>query len=350
MISRRKIATAAALLAAVTLAATATLAGAREEIHRMSSCTINVAAQYGTNDAAIRKAIRAAEEKGCDLYFRGDTTFRYDDVLVLDGLAAYGDGSTTVLRASDPTRSAIILTGQGPELRRLKVASPNSSMRRTNSESSSVLVRDAAGFTVARVIAVRPASVGFFVTRSSYGKLLRSSARNTFADGIHVTDRSHHVEVAYNSVQRSRDDMIGLVSYRSNGDRIHHINVHHNKGDNSDVADPHGRGIAVAGGRDIQLNENSVKGTAGAGIYIASEPGWATYGVDDVKVNKNVVRKPAREIHNANILIWAAQADYPVRNVTRSGNNLDRAETAVRKITENGGYYSGISIGWFYRN
>ena len=101
----------------------------------------------------------------------------------------------------------------------------------------------------------------------------------------------------------------------------------------------------MVGGESIQIARNTLQQSHGAGIYVASEPGWQTFGVDDVRIDDNVIRAPdLANVHEANILIWGGRPEYPVWGVRGSGNDLDRSKQGVRVL----GAASDVSIDWFY--
>ena len=316
------------LLLVALLAATVTTAAAAAGV-------VNVAS-YGHDDGAIRQALTAAAAQGASLYFPAGT-YTYDSTLTLNGLSAYGDGAGSVLVATSPSSSAIVLTGSYPSLRAVKVTSPNATQRLTNDESSGVLIRDASHFTVEDVTVSGEGSAGILTRDSTDGRIVRDVVANTEADGIHNTDGSSYINIGWNRVTGTGDDFISVVSYRSDGRRCHDINVYWN----TVGWQPWGRGIAFVGGYNLYASSNNIQHTYGAGIYVASESAWSTYGIDHVVLNSNTIRYPAQGIHNANIRVSGSQPGYPITNVTGSANDVDPSKPAVRAS----GYISGISIG-----
>jgi hypothetical protein len=64
---------------------------------------VNVRAQFGTDDAAVRAAIAVAQDGHCGFYFDANTTFHTSDLITLDGIPAYGAGPSTVISGDNPT-------------------------------------------------------------------------------------------------------------------------------------------------------------------------------------------------------------------------------------------------------
>jgi len=111
-----------------------------------------------------------------------------------------------------------------------------------------------------------------------------------------------------NNVRESGDDMIAVVSYLGAGDAsllapaqvAATIDVRRRRElvrdvliSGNDVAAPYwGRGISVVGGEDIGIVDNRIDAsTHGAAIYIAREAGYATFGVRNVRVERNHITR-----------------------------------------------------------
>jgi putative cofactor-binding repeat protein len=302
---------------------------------------LNVATQFGTDDAAVHAAISAAQAADCGVYFTS-TTFHYSSPLVLDGLRAYGDGPSSVLQASDPNNSAVFLAGNGPQIHNLQITAPTASSRGDDWENAGVMVKGATGFVVDHVTVDRVRGVGIFDFGGAFGSITSNTVRNALADGIHNAHGAHNVDLAFNTVTNAGDDLISVVSYTFDDGACHDISVH----DNTVSTQPWGRGIALVGGQSIRIVRNSISDTYGAGIYIASEPGWlSTVGVSGAVVSDNTIRYPDQSgTHWANIRVWGGDPGFPVGNVSGVNNRLDRSKPGVRAD----GSISNIAIGWTY--
>jgi len=316
-----------------------------------SSTDINVLTQYGTTDSAIRSAINAASSQGKGLYFPA-ATYNYGSKLTFSGIKVHGDGDGTIFKPATKSSMALVLTGNGVELKSVKIncsqcelpSGPPTSARLSTGDSAGVFILPTAtNFVVDYVTVDRAGSTGILNWGGSYGSITNNKVLNTLADAIHNTNGANNVEVAYNSVSNVGDDMFAVVSYRSDGKLTHDIKVHDNTGNGQ----PWGRGATVVGGSNVQINNNDISHTYGAGIYIASENYWSTYGVNNVQINGNTVRYPDQgSIHNANIYIYSDQSSYPVAGVSGSSDNLDRLKPGLYTGTNT----SSISVGWFYGN
>ena len=149
-------------------------------------------------------------------------------------------------------------------------------------------------------------SSGIYVEYADNFLVAGNEVRRSLSDGIHITGGARNGRVLFNTVRESGDDLIGLVSYM--GDRdwmretaalltgtlaamrdrqlVRDVLVAHN-----DVAGNYwGRGITVVGGADITISNNRVSQTAiGAGILLARDASFVTWGVNNVLVQDNTI-------------------------------------------------------------
>lgn len=311
---------------------------------------VNVGSQFGYTDSAIRSAISVAQKNGCRVWFQAGT-YHYSNVLTDNGLKFWGAGTSSLLVADSKPNMAIKLTGNGAQLKGIKIncpqcelpSGPPTSARLSTPESAGVYLSNATNFLVDNVTVERAGSAGMISLGSSFGKITNSHVNNTLADGIHLTKGSNNIEVAGNTTSNVGDDMIAVVSYLSDGVQSHDINIHNNTVNGQ----PWGRGISVVGGNHVQIVSNSISNTYGAGIYAEAEGGtFNTYGDDTITISSNTIRNPARVIHNTNILVGTYNTTQVTKNVTGTNNNLDRAKPGL--VTQ--GNFSGVNVGWFYGN
>lgn len=299
---------------------------------------VNVLA-YGTSDGQIRQAISAAKAGSKQLYFP-TATYNTSATLDLTGLQVRGDGPSSRIVAAQPSQMALVVRGVGPSLRNVQITS-NASTRLSTPQSAGVFVDGASGFTIASVTVDRSGSAGIFLYGASSGSVSGNTMRNTLADAIHITHGSGNIDVGSNWVENAGDDMIGIVGYEADGSRPHDIFVH----DNNLTGQVWGRGVSAIGAINVRVLRNKITHSRGAAILVASEPGWLTYGSDNIELSDNVIRDPDwANIHGANILVSGLRAGYPVTNVYGTGNDCDDPKPIVRSE----GSYAGITVSGFY--
>jgi hypothetical protein len=280
---------------------------------------LNVRDEYGTSDASIRRAISVARSRDVALYFPAGR-YTFDSYLILDGVSAFGDGNTSVLEATNPASSAIILRGSHVTIESLKVTSPRASERMGSGEAAGVYVDGASDFLVARVTVDRAQNTGILVSGAAKGRLTSNSVRGTMADSIHITGASHDLVVRNNRVTNSGDDMIAVVSYLD-APPCSRITI----SGNVVRGQRWGRGISVVGGRRITVARNTVRDTSGAGVLINADGRYGTHGTADVRVVDNRISNTDRnDIHHGGIHLQG-QPDQFVTATVVSGNVVSDA-------------------------
>lgn len=149
-------------------------------------------------------------------------------------------------------------------------------------------------------------SAGIFIFRADGFLVAGNEVRRSLADGIHVTAGSRNGRVLGNTVRETGDDMIAVVSYLKSGNwqtetakslastyadqrelqLVSNVLVAAN-----DVEGQYwGRGISVVGGSAITIRDNRIaRTTQAAGVLLAREAGYLTWGVSNVLVQGNTI-------------------------------------------------------------
>ncbi|WP_338638395.1 right-handed parallel beta-helix repeat-containing protein [Burkholderia pyrrocinia] len=201
-----------------------------------------------------------------------------------------GYGAT--LAATNPADQTIVMSGAGSTLVGVTLAGTGTT-RLTTPASTKVEVTGA-GVQVLRVTIDGGASGGIFVFGGSGVAIVGNTVRATLADGIHTTYGSTNVLVQNNTVTGAGDDLIAVVSYVSDGRVNSNVLIDHN----AVSGNAWGRGISVVGGQAVTISNNTVDGVQkAAGILVAQEDSWKTYGVSNVVITGNVVTN----IQNSNV-------------------------------------------------
>ncbi len=242
--------------------------------------------------SAIMAAVAEARDSAEPVVYFPAGTYRYSRHIDLDSVHVEGAGtSATIFEATNNAKSAWVLIGDAPGIRNVTIRTATKPTKRaTEPETAGVHVADANHFLIDRVNVQDTASAGIIVrrsggNRSQYARISNCVIKDTLADGIHLTRGSHYIEVVKNDVSGVGDDMIAVVSYRSQADLSHHVRivknvVHNNKW---------GRGITVVGGVDVLIAENTIRRASGAGVYLASEIAYDTFGAWRVSVLNNLL-------------------------------------------------------------
>lgn len=236
------------------------------------------------NTAAINQALQVGKAQQQPVLVPCGV-FAYSDVLTADAVELYGEGDDSVLHALNVTREAIYLRGFGAAVRHLKLSGVVPTERMSPWECSRVVAREGATHFVIEGVCVDTSSAaGLVAEGASQGRIVGNRVSNTLADAIHMTNKSNRITVERNVVVNAGDDGIACVSYRGNGGMVCGIIARHNT-----ISDSvHGRCMSVVGGSDILYDGNMLSGNPyAAGIYLAQENSWDTYGVHDVVMRRN---------------------------------------------------------------
>jgi hypothetical protein len=123
---------------------------------------------------------------------------------------------------------------------------------------------------------IQPSGAHVFALGEEGGLWAFNYVHDGFADGYHHTGSSSYCQVVGNraSMSASRgDDFYAFVGYASDGDPVHHCSCIANAGQDGPA-----RGLAAVGGAYIDFQDNVVQRTQMAGVYVASESSYMTFG------------------------------------------------------------------------
>lgn len=288
----------------------------------------------GTDHAALVAAISQARSLGKGL--RLDGQYTYTGRLDMVGLRVEGTGTLTALNPDD----ANLGLGTGSILRGITVTCPSASSRSQAARAALVGVRGD-NVLVENVTMVRSRQNGIWWDGAS-GTIRGCTIRDTFADGMHITHGSHDVLIESNTVENTGDDMIGIVSYEDGArwPRNARVTVRNNRL----LGQTHGRGVGVVGGENIVVEDNLIRHSAGAAVYVACEGQYTTFSVDHVRVDRNRFENvDHKNIHNANVIAYCSRTGYHVDDVQGTGNVFDPAKPRVR-ITGITGAVTNVSV------
>jgi len=169
-------------------------------------------------------------------------------------------------------------------------------------------------------------SAGIFIYHATNFLVAENTVSRSLSDGIHITSGSSNGKVLNNTVKEPGDDMIAVVSYigdpsttaasiaanfsaRKARDLNHHITI----AGNTVSGQYWGRGVSVVGGENVTIENNVIdRTTHAAGVYLARETGYLTFGVRNVLVRNNTITENQTTIPN-----YTAGAVGP--NATKTG-------------------------------
>jgi Pectate lyase superfamily protein len=277
----------------------------------------------GDDDSAAIQAALDALRPGQWLVFAAGT-YQHDKRLVVrtPGAVLWSDGAT--LHASNPLDQAVMLAADGASIHgftmtavtgarlhapwqsriavfdRVDRATP---LRNNVIRDNRVINGGAPGSATAN----SASSAGIFIFRAESFVVAGNEVRRSLSDGIHVTAGSRNGRIVGNTVRETGDDMIAMVSYLKSGSwqaetaaqslaataadqRDQQLVRNVLVADNDVEGQYWGRGISVVGGADITIRNNRIaRTTLAAGVLVAREASYLTWGVSNVLVQGNTI-------------------------------------------------------------
>ncbi len=274
-----------------------------------------------TDDLSAIQAVldRAAEQKKAVYIPPGN--YRLSGILTVNGVSLLGDGSDkAILTSTNPENGSIDMQGEGAVLSGFAHVYETTVERGNGAnDKNSITVKGASNFKILNLLIDKSSTAGIFVgDESSNGTITGNSLRNTGADGIHITNGSTGVTITENSVREAGDDTIAVVSYEENSQTTSDITIR----DNDVGYGSKARGISVVGGENVKIENNQIRDTEMAGIYISVEKEWDTRNVKNVSISGNTIEHTGTRIagEHPNILVYASQGN--IDEIKFNGNTI----------------------------
>jgi len=150
-------------------------------------------------------------------------------------------------------------------------------------------------------------TAGIFINHAERFLVSGNTVVRSLADGIHISGGSRNGRVLNNVVRETGDDMIAVVGYSDAGSpaknnasklvKAWQTNVEDRLNRNILISGNRvsgqyaGRGISVVGGQTIAIVRNTIENVpVGAGILLAREASYQTFGVENILVESNILR------------------------------------------------------------
>lgn len=180
------------------------------------------------------------------------------------------------------------------------------------------------------------------------------SVRETGADGIHISRGASDFAVTDSTFDDVADDAIGVVSYLSTGATNHDPCTTGTITGNTIRNVTVGRGIAIVGGHDVLVDDNSIDGTDQAGIIVSKDPD--THRAADVQVSNNTVNDTGRDmpIGGTDAGIYVSNTD--VASVTGNaisntvGDGIELVASSSTSLSQSGNTFAnigGVNVGTY---
>jgi hypothetical protein len=274
-------------------------------------------------------------------------TFAYSGVLVVPHdvrLRRWPEDAGGTLQATDATNSAVHLTGDRSGALFLVMTSP-ATTRLGTPWSSSIWVGSGDNIvtSVTDTLVVgndvsTPASAHVIGLGEHGGLWAFNYAHDGYADAFHHTSGSSSCQVVANRAQTLAtrgDDLYAFVGYATNGDPVHHATCIANWG-----RDGHARGLSAVGAGFISFQSNDIARTQAAGIYLAQEDGYKTFGTFAITVLRNAIDQANLASSHDGLLAYASSPTMMDPSVT-----FGMIPRQVRQLTIQGNSISNTAAG-----
>lgn len=251
----------------------------------------------------------------------------YSDIIRVDGVTLTGMGEGSVLHSLNWRRSAIFMSGQGPQVSRLTLTGAPAPGRQAPWEMTRITVVGATDFVIHQVVIDGSGAAGIQTARAPRGgRITQNVVRNTLSDGIHITDGASQILVEGNQVEASGDDGIAVVSYWHDKAVVNNVTARRNVVRNNRA----GRNMSVVGGSHVHYAHNLMDGNAAgrACLYIAQETGdFTSKGARHVTAEHNTLANCGGGRGHGAVMVFSNGKDlnehvWLIRNDVQAGDRL----------------------------
>lgn len=280
---------------------------------------------------AITQAIAAAPQNGA-VYFPAGT-YRHHGIIHVNktGVSLWGY-SGAVLHATNNEQQSVALEAVNTGVYGLDLTSTNTTTRGVANEAHRITAVGVSGTTVRHNRITNGSGAGIFTQNSHDYVVEHNIVDDTLADAIHNTGGSYNGIIRNNTIIRSGDDCVAVVSYDGDQKLTHSIEAYYN-----DCRLGEARGMTVVGGRNVYYHHNYIERSFGAGIYIAAEQSFATYAGHNIKIISNQIvrandasvpsQHSAQDLNHGAILVYS---DFEgTRNTSTEGPISNQNEDVI---------------------
>ncbi len=276
-------------------------------------------------------------------------TFAYSAVLTVPAYVRLrGEGS--VLQATNSATEAVRLDGDeaGALFLTLQLAgtaragTPDSCGIWVGSRSSGNAVPVHNTLVIGNEV-IQPAGAHVFALDEVGGLWAFNYAHDGYADTFHHTGNSAYCQVVANRASESAtrgDDLYAFIGYAYNADPVNHCSCIANWG-----RDGAARGLAAVGAGFVTFQNNDIARTEAAGIYLAREAGYATYGTFNINVVRNLIDSANLNSSHDGLLAYADDptSSNPTQSFGSLTNTIENLNIDSNTFTNTA---AGIGNGW----
>ncbi|MBZ5788946.1 right-handed parallel beta-helix repeat-containing protein [Burkholderia contaminans] len=236
-----------------------------------------------TDDTA---ALQVALNAGVPLYFPPGIYLYSNTLTATASLVGAGWNSILQCTTSQGQNASIYWSNASNfKIQNLKFFSKNAAGYYANENAGPINLEACSLFEISGCQINNAASQAIMMRACVNGKVFGNTVLNVWHDGFHVTGASADITITNNEVINGGDDAFAVVGYQKDLARPRRIIVSNNRVDQTKYA----RGIAIVGAQDVTVSGNHIYNSQCAGIYIASESSYQTYGNENVRIVNNIL-------------------------------------------------------------
>lgn len=298
----------------------------------------------GDDTAALAAAVTGMSA-GDTLIIRSGKVYRHSAVwdITKAGIRIVGRGE---IRATAEATSAVWIHADDILVEDVLFTCPTVTTRGSTLNHHKLIVYGCAGARLIRPRVVGSKAVGIFNYGASYYLLEHPDVSTTLADGIHNTNASHHGKIYSPRCDSNGDDGVSIVSYSGDGAICHDIDVYDPKVTNCTG----GRMFSIAGGNDCHFHNVDGDGSYAAGMYIACENSFLSYGVSRCSMSgklKNANTLGSGMPDHGAVMVSIDRSAFTVTDVLVEAEIQDTRAAASRSISvfNYAGTLSNVHIG-----
>lgn len=222
----------------------------------------------------------------------------------------------TTIRATDPARSAFVITASSRVgVNGFTVSSPNATARLAAGPARGFYVERSQSVTISGVRVNKVAAAGIVMWRSTDSTISDSRVDGSLADGFHITGASQNIVVKNNVATGNGDDCFASIGYGTT------LNVNISFLNNR-CSDNRAAGVSFEGTTGGRAYGNTLTRTGEAGIRIASKSSWNTGAVSDIEVTANLLDRVRTRTDLDSTGIFILTSLNSISNVRFSQNKI----------------------------
>lgn len=282
------------------------------------------------NTTAINNTASYATTNGCTVGIPAGT-FAHSGLLTFNSLKVNGVGSTSILKATAPNTSAVILSGTNPSLQNVVILGTGTT-RTSGPNQAGIYINGGTGALVNNNVVNGGSCVGIWNVGGATSTVTNNLVENTLADSITNTNGTTNALDKNNEVFNSGDDGISNNSYNSDATTVTGTIVQQN----AIMRNANARALECSGCSNASFLGNYVDNLSGYAdlIITAESTNFLTKNVANITVTGNTF--VAGGPNQGSLFLWPDGTAKTITAVVANGNQFLNSKLGPIQIVGNG--------------